>query len=248
MKRHSQDDRPTQDEVRQAAVAYCAENPIRPPMTTPAGRQAVAGPSALTDSELLEVILEPSRPLTTSKRPQDIEASLQRLGGLNKLSWASSSDLHVEFGDSAANRLQASLELATRIARGKFKDRPIFNRPGLVVDYLRLRYAEIDQEILGVLYLNCRGIVIHERELFRGTLTRIAVEPRAILKEGLLSSAASFLVFHTHPSGSPDPSLEDLEFTRKLTKAGKLLGIALDDHLILGAGDRWVSLKRRGAW
>jgi DNA repair protein RadC len=79
-------------------------------------------------------------------------------------------------------------------------------------------------------------------------LNRTAVEPRAILKEALLRSAASMILFHTHTSGDPSPSMEDLEFTRRMLEAGKLLNIRLLDHLILGAHGRWVSLARRGAF
>jgi len=81
-----------------------------------------------------------------------------------------------------------------------------------------------------------------------GTLSRAAVEPRAILKECLLRSASGFILFHTHPSGDPSPSAEDLSFTRRMAEAGELVGVRLLDHMILGSAGRWVSLGRRGAW
>ena len=89
---------------------------------------------------------------------------------------------------------------------------------------------------------------IGESDIFRGTLSRAAVEPRAILKEALLRSASGFVLFHTHPSGDPSPSSEDLSFTRRMAEAGELVGVRLLDHLILGSAGRWVSLGRRGAW
>jgi DNA repair protein RadC len=101
---------------------------------------------------------------------------------------------------------------------------------------------------LGALYLNARNHLIAEREVYRGTLSRMVVEPRVIIKEALLRSACSMVLFHTHPSGDPNPSMEDLEFTRRMLEAGKLLNIRLLDHLILGAHGRWVSLARRGAF
>ena len=74
------------------------------------------------------------------------------------------------------------------------------------------------------------------------------MEPRTILKQGLLLDAAGLVLFHTHPSGDPAPSAEDLAFTRRLADAGELVGPRLVDHLILGRGHRWVSLRQRGAW
>jgi DNA repair protein RadC len=84
--------------------------------------------------------------------------------------------------------------------------------------------------------------------VYRGTLNRAAVEPRALLKEALLRGAAGLIVFHTNPSGDPSPSAEDLDFTRRLAAAAEVVGLRLFDHLILGAGGGWVSLRQRGAW
>ena len=72
-----------------------------------------------------------------------------------------------------------------------------------------------DQETMGALFLDVRNRLIGESDIFRGTMKRAAVEPRAILKEALLSSASSIILFHTHPSGDPSPSSEDLTFTRR---------------------------------
>jgi DNA repair protein RadC len=90
--------------------------------------------------------------------------------------------------------------------------------------------------------------LIGEGEIFRGTLSRAAVEPRSILKQGLLEDAAGFVIFHTHPSGDPSPSAEDLAFTRRMAEAGEVVGLRLVDHLIIGCGGRWVSMRERGAW
>ncbi len=87
-----------------------------------------------------------------------------------------------------------------------------------------------------------------EMEIFIGTISRAAVEPREILKEALLHRAAGVVLFHTHPSGDPSPSLEDLSFTRRMAEACEVLGVRLVDHMIVGGAGRWVSLKERGAW
>ena len=144
--------------------------------------------------------------------------------------------------------LLAAVELARRVARAELPERLGLSHPEAVARYLLLRYADRDQEIMGALYLDIRNRLIGEGELFRGTLGRAAVEPRAILKQALLGSAAGFVVFHTHPSGDPSPSSEDLGFTRRLSDASEIVGVKMLDHLILGSSSRWVSLRRRGGW
>jgi DNA repair protein RadC len=123
------------------------------------------------------------------------------------------------------------------------------SRPAEVVSYLTLRYSRHDQEVMGALFLDIRHRLLEEAEIFVGTLSRAAVEPRQILRQALLNRAAGVVLFHTHPSGDPSPSLEDLAFTRRLAQAGETVGVRLVDHLVLGSGTgRWVSLKERGAW
>ena len=141
----------------------------------------------------------------------------------------------------------AAVELARRLARARLPDREPLSHPQAVARYLCLRYALGEQEVMGALFLDTRNRLIDEREIFRGTLSRAAVEPRALLKQGLLRDAAALILFHTHPSGDPSPSPEDLAFTRRMGEAGEVVGIRLVDHLIVGSGSRWVSLKQRGA-
>jgi len=102
--------------------------------------------------------------------------------------------------------------------------------------------------VMGALFLDTKNRLLGEREIFRGTLSRVSVEPRPVLKQGLLFDAAGVLLFHTHPSGDPSPSAEDLLFTRRMAQAGDLMGMRLVDHLVVGGTGRWVSLKQRRAW
>ncbi len=101
---------------------------------------------------------------------------------------------------------------------------------------------------MGTLYLDTRHRLLEEAELYRGTLDRASVEPRAILKRALLIDSSNLVVFHTHPSGDPAPSAEDLAFTRRLAETGEIVGVRLLDHLILGSPRRWLSLKEQDAW
>ena len=130
------------------------------------------------------------------------------------------------------------------MAWAEIPERELVERPEVTANYLAIRYGSSDQEIMGAIFLDARNRVISEREIFRGTMVRTAVEPRPVIREAILISAASIILFHTHPSGNPEPSAEDMGFTRRLSKAADIMNIKLVDHLILGARGRWVSLRR----
>lgn len=202
---------------------------------------------ALTDAELLAVLLRTGRPgCSVVTMAHEL---LRESGGLDGLVSATATELRRKgLGPAKAATLLAAFEIGRRLARGRIDSRRPLDRPGVVADYLRLNYGHRDHEVMGALYLDRRQRLLCDREIFRGTQTRAAVEPRAILKEALVRSAASFVLFHNHPSGDPSPSVEDIEFTRRMAEAGDVVGVLLVDHIILGAGESWVSLRRRGAW
>ena len=205
------------------------------------------GGGALSDAELVAVLLRSGRPGVSAL---DLARGLLRdRGGLEGLQGASADELmRAGLGPAKAAGLLAAVEIGGRLARAELPTGELLSRPAAVARYLQLRYTRGGQEVMGALYLDTRNRLLSERELFRGTLNRAAVEPRAILKHGLLRDAAGLVLFHTHPSGDPSPSAEDLAFTRRLAEAGGVVGIRLGDHLILGRGRRWVSLRQRGAW
>lgn len=217
-----------------------------PAADRPRERLLRTGGGALSDTEVIAVLLRVGRPgLSALEMAREL---LEERDGLAGLLTAEIGHLRRRgLGDAKAATLLAAVELGRRLARSQMFQRQKLAQPARVADYLLMRYASQDQEVMGALYLDVRSRLISESEIYRGTLDRAAVEPRAILKEALLSSASSMILFHTHPSGDPAPSLEDLEFTRRMAKAGELLGIRLVDHLILGGEGRWVSLRRRGA-
>lgn len=155
---------------------------------------------------------------------------------------------HEGVDDRQATRLLAAAELGRRLAAGEVRERQPLDRPHEVARYLALRYGRRDQEVMGSLFLDVRHRFLSDAEAYRGTLHRAAVEPREILKECLIRGAAGVVLFHTHPSGDPTPSSEDVLFSRRMATAADFVGVELVDHLVLGAGGRYVSLKRRGTW
>lgn len=109
-----------------------------------------------------------------------------------------------------------------------------------------LNTDELPNEHFIMLSLSTKNEVIGFHTIFVGSLNASIVHPREIFQQALLNNAASIIVAHNHPSGDPTPSPEDINVTGRLVEAGKILGIELLDHLILGHGDKFVSLKEKG--
>ena len=218
-----------------------------PAALRPRERLVNSGGHGLTDAELLAVLLRTGRP---GQSAVDMASELlEEHGGLGGLVWTDARRL-CRYGlrTAKAGTVMAAVEMARRLARTQISEEDLLDRPGAVASYLLLRYGRIDQEVVGALFLDRKNRLLGEAEVFRGTLTRAAVEPRAILREALLHGASGMILFHTHPSGDPAPSGEDVEFTRRLAGACDVLGLELIDHLVVGGFGHWVSLKRRGAW
>lgn len=201
------------------------------------------GPGAVTDAEALSVLLG-------HHGPEPARQILRDAGGLAGLpaTWGGSSVAERQLSAATTARLLAAVEISRRMARAEIAEREPLSHPEAVARYLAVRRWLTTQEVMGALYLDTRNRLLAEREIFRGTLNRAAVEPRPILREGLALAAAGVILYHTHPSGDPAPSAEDLAFTRRLAEAGELVGMRLVDHLIVCPGERWCSLRQRGAW
>ena len=101
------------------------------------------------------------------------------------------------------------------------------------------------QEVLVTLMLNTKNSIVGIQEITRGSLSASIVHPREVYKAAILHNAASIILAHNHPSGSPSPSREDIAVTERILKAGKILDIPLLDHVIIG-DPRFVSLKEKG--
>jgi DNA repair protein RadC len=204
------------------------------------------GGGSLADSELLAVLLRTGRRGASAiQMAMDL---LRENGGLPGLLTATPHSLRRNgLGNAKAASLLAAVELGRRLAREQLDQEPL-SRPVDVARYLALRYHTCDQEVMGALFLDARSSLLGEREMFRGTLSRISVEPREILRECLQRGATSIYLFHTHPSGDPAPSAEDLLFTRRMAEAAEIVGLRLLDHVVLGHRGRWVSLREKGAW
>jgi DNA repair protein RadC len=212
----------------------------------PRERLARLGPSALSNEELLALLLGTgARGESALDRSRRILAAHGGLAGLAALSGA---ELRRERGIKEARgaAIEAALEIARRLATETLAGRDLFNEPRLVKESLRQSQGDGTQERTGALFLNARNRLLrHDPEIYRGTLDRAVVEPRELLKRALLANAAGLIVYHNHPSGDPTPSREDREFTRRLASAAESVGLRLLDHIVV-ARDGCVSFREAG--
>jgi len=236
---------------RAAATGEEAAGPVSlirelPEPERPRERLQAHGSAVLSDRELLALVLRSGNPY---KGVVEVAKEvIDDCGGLVGLLDARPKDLVRDgLGMALASSLIAAVEIGRRLARQDLPQREPLSRPEAVASYLALRYRVRDQEVMGALFLDVRHRLMCDKEIYRGTLSRAAVEPREILKEALALGASAVILFHTHPSGDPSPSLEDVAFTRRMAVAGDAVGIRLVDHLVVGSTGRWVSLKERGA-
>jgi DNA repair protein RadC len=137
------------------------------------------------------------------------------------------------------------LEAAQRVIGQKVQRGVELTDPKIVREYLRGKLAERDHETFAVLLLNSQCRLIDYVEMFQGTIDRAAVYPREVLKLALQRGAASMIVSHNHPSGTPEPSMADLDITKQLKSALALIDVRLIDHVIV-AGATTLSFSQRG--
>lgn len=201
---------------------------------TPLDRLYRAGVEALSDAELVSLLMDRTV-------PQSRMLVRDGLPAFARVAWTAAKQPVTR---RQAARVVVSLELGRRLASVTDDRQPLCD-PVALARKLIARYGHHVQERVGAIYLDSRNRVLREREIYIGTLNSAMVSTRDVLRFALDDHAAALVVFHNHPSGDPEPSGEDLLFTRALVEAGKTLGVEVLDHLILGA-NRFVSLKQRG--
>lgn len=123
--------------------------------------------------------------------------------------------------------------------------RPI-NTPELVIDYVDKHYGCMPQEYMLAVALDTRMQPLALVEVSVGAVTQSLADPKVLFSALLLAGATAFLLFHNHPSGDPEPSSDDINLTKQMWQAGRILGLALVDHIVIGAGARTVSFMARG--
>ncbi|USK84251.1 DNA repair protein RadC [Peribacillus asahii] len=203
------------------------------------------GPESLSDQELFALLLR------TGTKEESVLQMANRLMDafeeLRLLKEASIEELTAikGIGEAKAMQLLAAVELGRRIHRVNNQERYVIRSPEDGAKYCMEEMRFLTQEHFVCLYLNTKNQVLHKRTIFIGSLNASIVHPREIFKEAFRRSAASIICLHNHPSGDPAPSKEDIEVTKRLVECGKIIGIDLLDHLIIGE-HKYVSLKEKG--
>ncbi|HET6498857.1 MAG TPA: DNA repair protein RadC [Coriobacteriia bacterium] len=149
-------------------------------------------------------------------------------------------------GPAAASRVLACLEMSRRAGAWRTEPRPAVSTPEDVVALCGPQLRGADREHFWALALNTKNHVLRVVEVSIGSLNASIVHPRELFKEAVRLSAASVVVVHNHPSGDPTPSGADIQLTRRLVKAGDVLGIELLDHVVIGDGGSHSSLREMG--
>lgn len=210
----------------------------------PREKMAANGAAVLTDAELIAILL---RTGTAEKSAIDIASEMtadgglyKRLAGITRLNELTNIK---GLGQAKAATVLAALEIGRRIASAKPIEKIHLSCPQDVADFLmpRLRYAAKEQFV--VILLNGKNKVIGTEVVSEGSLSSSIVHPREVYAPAMLHHAAAIMVAHNHPSGDPKPSLEDEEVTRMLSRSGKVLGIPMIDHVIIGDGNYYSFLE-----
>ena len=210
----------------------------------PREKMAANGAAVLTDAELIAILL---RTGTAEKSAIDIASEMtadgglyKRLAGITRLNELTNIK---GLGQAKAATVLAALEIGRRIASAKPIEKIHLSCPQDVADFLmpRLRYAAKEQFV--VILLNSKNKVIGTEVVSEGSLSSSIVHPREVYAPAILHHAAAIMVAHNHPSGDPKPSFEDEEVTRMLSRSGKVLGIPMIDHVVIGDGNYYSFLE-----
>ncbi len=197
------------------------------------------GPQALSDAELLAILLGSG---VEGKSALDLARAILEKAGPEFPKWSVEELLAVPgIGTAKACRIAAAFELARRFAQ---RGRPVIREPEDVLPYIQ-HIADKKQEYFLCLTLNGAGEVIQTRVVTVGLLDSSQVHPREVFADAIADRAAAVILAHNHPSGKLDPTPADVEVTRQLAEAGRILGIRVLDHVIISRHGL-LSLRERG--
>jgi DNA repair protein RadC len=203
------------------------------------------GAEALADHEVIEYLL------TTAVPRRDMKplarALIKRFGSLAGVLNADTRALmaHPGMGETSAAALKIVALAARRLARTQLREQPVLGSWQALIDYLTIDMAHLTVERVRVLYLNAKNMLIHDEHVGDGSIDEAAIHPREVIRRALDLGATALILVHNHPSGSPQPSRADIQITNRIAEAGRLLGISVHDHVIIGR-EGHVSLKAQG--
>ena len=208
-------------------------------------RLLTAGPAALADHELLEMVLFLALPRRDTK--PIARALLARFGSFaGAISAPMAELLGIEgLGEAGGAALKTVQAAAWRLARAELDDRPVLDHWDKLTAYLNTVMSRDRVEVFRVLFLDGRNRLLADEAQAQGTVNHTPVYPREVVRRALELHAVAIVLAHNHPSGDPAPSRQDIDVTRDVGNAARLLGVRLQDHVVVGNG-RYYSFAREG--
>jgi len=233
------------------AKPVSAPKPARPPAPHAGHRERLrarfmqAGPAALADYELLELLLFRSVPRRDTKPLA--KALIARFGSFGAVLGADPKRLMEVPGvrQAVAADLKIVAAAAQQMLKGEIARREVLSSWNAVIDYCSATMAHETREQFRILFLDKKNVLIADEVQQTGTVDHTPVYPREVMRRALELSATALILVHNHPSGDPTPSRADIEMTHKIAETGKTLNIAVHDHVIIGKSGH-VSLKGLG--
>ncbi|WP_182200567.1 RadC family protein [Paraliobacillus salinarum] len=216
-----------------------------PMQDRPRERLAKLGAQQVSNQELLSILLG------TGTKTESVQQLAQRVlmhfEGINLLRDSTLEELTAikGIGTVKAVIVLAAIELGNRINQLKPQERYCIRSPEDGANFVMEEMRMLKQEHFVVIFLNTKNQVIHRQTVFIGSLNASIVHPREVFREAVKRAAASIICCHNHPSGDPSPSQEDIQVTKRLAECGKMIGIELLDHLVIG-DHKFISLKEKG--
>ncbi|MDX1586776.1 MAG: DNA repair protein RadC [Balneolaceae bacterium] len=203
------------------------------------------GGESLSDAELLAILLRTGSP--EMNVIQTSQAMLDHFGGLRNLSRRNWQELKIVPGIAKvkALTLEAVFELSRRIQVAGLGERIQITGPEDAVAYFGPKLRDLTKEVFIVAFLNNAKLVTGYKKISSGGSTSTIVDPAEVIRQAVMNEANSVLLLHNHPSGQTAASKADIQLTKRLVEAGKMLAIPVDDHLII-AGDGYTSFKEKG--
>lgn len=218
-----------------------------PEADRPREKLVAHGPGALSDAELLAILLRTGDP--RSSAVDHGRALIQMFGSLRDLARAGIGDLCAihGIGPVKAAQIVAAMEIAKRYGEWEFKPGIVFRSSADIYEHFRERLAAAEREYFYAVLLDNKHRKIKDVAVSQGSLTASIVHPRDVFAPVVREAAAAVIFVHNHPSGDPTPSKEDLDITRRLRQVGDLMGVRVLDHVVVGKG-RYVSFVDDGYW
>jgi DNA repair protein RadC len=216
-----------------------------PTAARPREKLLALGPAALADAELIALLLRTGLPGVSVL--QLAQQMLDRFGGIPGLLHTDVAALKDVKGLGPAKRAEiaAVIEIARRALAQELMQRPVFDTPQKVKQYLQLQLGSREHEVFAVMFLDVQNRLLRFEEMFRGSLTQTSVYPREVAKRALEIGCAAVVLAHNHPSGAAEPSRADEYLTQTLKSALQLLDVRVLDHMVVGHG-QVMSFAERG--